>query len=178
LHKKIDREKIVAEDLGIIDDGVRKLLKFTNYPGMKILSFAFNGDKNNPYLPKNIEENSVCFTGTHDNDTLLSLIKSLNPYEKNNFISLVKENMKEFSVKGRLDNDISLSKRVIELGFACPSKFFILPLFDLLLKDSEYRINEPGSVKEQNWGVKLSALGNMKKEKEYLLSLNKKYNRN
>ena len=178
LHKKIDSKKIIAEDLGIIDDGVRKLLKFTNYPGMKILSFAFNGDKNNPYLPKNIEENSVCFTGTHDNDTLLSLIKSLDFEEKKHFIFLVKENMKEFNVKGRVDSDVTLAKRVIELGFSCPSKFFILPLFDLLLKDSEYRINEPGSVKEQNWGVKLSALSDMKKEKEYLLSLNKKYDRN
>ena len=178
LHSKINKEKIIAEDLGIIDDGVRELLKFTNYPGMKILSFAFNGDRNNPYLPKNVEENSVCFTGTHDNDTLLSLIKSLSGDEKSRFVSLVKESMKEFNVKGRMDNDISLSKRVIELGASCFSKFFILPLFDLLLKDTTFRINEPGTVKEQNWGIKLSKLTDMKKEKEYLLSLNKKYNRN
>ncbi len=81
LHQKIDKNRIIAEDLGIIDDGVRELLKYTGYPGMKILSFAFNGDGANLYLPENIEENSVCYTGTHDNDTLIGLIDGASEWD-------------------------------------------------------------------------------------------------
>ena len=178
IHSKVKKDRIIAEDLGIIDDGVRKLLASTNYPGMKILSFAFNGDKSNPYLPQNITENSVCFTGTHDNDTLISLIKSFSFDERTRFTLLVKESIKIFNVKGKTESEKDLVKRIIELGFASKSKMFILPMFDLLLKDNDYRINEPGTCKEQNWAVKLTKLGKLKKEKEYLLSLNKKYNRN
>ena len=62
IHKDISSDRIIAEDLGIIDEGVGDLLKYTGYPGMKILSFAFNGDEGNLYLPEKIEEN---FTRLH-----------------------------------------------------------------------------------------------------------------
>ena len=64
---------IIAEDLGVITPDVEKLRKNFGLPGMKILQFAFDGNENNPYLPKNIEgENWVVYTGTHDNSTSLS----------------------------------------------------------------------------------------------------------
>ncbi|MCQ2400139.1 MAG: 4-alpha-glucanotransferase, partial [Clostridia bacterium] len=75
VHSKINKSRVIAEDLGIIDDGVRELLKKLGYPGMRILSFAFNGERDNLYLPERVEENSVCYTGTHDNDTLMGLIE-------------------------------------------------------------------------------------------------------
>jgi 4-alpha-glucanotransferase len=77
VHKKVSKSKVIAEDLGIIDDGVRDLLKKVGYPGMRILSFAFDGQPDNLYLPQSIEKNSICYTGTHDNDTLIGLLESL-----------------------------------------------------------------------------------------------------
>ena len=60
-----------------MDDGVRSLIRRTGLPGMKVLLFAFDGDEDNAFLPHNIHENSVCYTGTHDNDTVAGYVKSL-----------------------------------------------------------------------------------------------------
>ena len=67
---------IIAEDLGVITPDVRKLLSYTGFPGMKVLQFAFSGDSANSYLPHNITKNSVVYTGTHDNDTIIGWLKS------------------------------------------------------------------------------------------------------
>ncbi len=154
IHKKVNKNRIIAEDLGVIDDGVRDLLKFVGYPGMKILSFAFNGDAFNPYLPQNIPVNSVCFTGTHDNDTLLGLIKSLSFEEKKTFIEGVKFSLKTLEIKKRVNTDKALFSAVITLGFNSKSKLFILPLGDLFCLDKEYRINIPGVMRNENWAIR------------------------
>ncbi len=153
IFKCVNKSRIIAEDLGVIDDGVKNLLKWTGFPGMKILSFAFNSDKENPYLPENIEENSVCYTGTHDNDTLLGLIDSFNDWDYNNFNKGVKNSLKLLKINKSVLTKTSLVNTVITLGFASKSKIFILPIWDLMILDSNYRINKPGSVNNQNWSV-------------------------
>lgn len=166
LHEEIDDKRIIAEDLGIIDDGVRALLKYTGYPGMKILSFAFNGEGDNLYLPEHIEENSVTYTGTHDNDTLSGLIDLASEWDKNNLLHGVKNSLEIAGLDMEITDNDSLADAIINLGFYTKSKLFIMPLFDLLHKKSDYRINEPGTVKPQNWAVKA--------EKEFLSSENAK----
>ena len=59
--------EIVAEDLGLIDDGVLRLMKHVGYPGMRVLEFAFDGNAENTNKPSNSPVNSVTYTGTHDN---------------------------------------------------------------------------------------------------------------
>ena len=71
LNKALGKLNIIAEDLGTIDEDVRKLLKFTGYPGMKVLQFAFNAKEESSYLPHNIGKDCVVYTGTHDNDTAI-----------------------------------------------------------------------------------------------------------
>jgi 4-alpha-glucanotransferase len=68
LEKNLGKLPIIAEDLGFLTSGVKKLLKQTGFPGMKVLEFAFDPDGNNDYLPHNIEKNSVAYIGTHDNE--------------------------------------------------------------------------------------------------------------
>ena len=70
LEKKIPGLNIVAEDLGCVNDRVRRLLTAVGYPGMRVLSFGFGGGEDNPHLPANYVTNSVVYTGTHDNDTV------------------------------------------------------------------------------------------------------------
>lgn len=41
---------------------------------MKVLEFAFGGDRKNPHLPYNYTNNCVCYGGTHDNETLLGFL--------------------------------------------------------------------------------------------------------
>lgn len=177
IHKKVDKKRIIAEDLGLIDDGVRELLKGVGYPGMKVLSFAFNGDKNNLYLPENIPFNSVCYTGTHDNDTLNGLIESFNEWDKQNFYNGVKDSLIKLGLNRKIESKSSLINAVIELGFNSKAKLFILPVQDILKKDSEYRINQPGVVKEQNWSIKFKKADISLKRFAKLMYLTKKYDR-
>lgn len=177
LHKKVNKNKIIAEDLGVIDDSVRKLLSIVGYPGMKILSFAFNGDNNNPYLPQNIPENAVCFTGTHDNDTLLGLIKSFNIKEKRAFKSHVKKSLDLMGLDTKISCDKELLDAVINLGYKSKAKLFIIPMQDVLGLNSSYRINVPGEVRAQNWAVRLSKKHFTENSIKYIKSLTKKYKR-
>lgn len=170
VHKSVDRKRIIAEDLGIIDDGVRELLKSVGYPGMKILSFAFNGEDNNLYLPESLPKNSICYTGTHDNDTLMGLINSASEWDKNNLYRGVKNSLSKMNIAAKIENDEDLARAIMLLGFYSKANLFIMPMQDVLLLNSDYRINEPGTVKEQNWSVrfnekdfKKSAANNLKK---------------
>lgn len=177
IHQAVGKERIIAEDLGIIDDGVRELLKHTGYPGMKILSFAFNGEADNLYLPEHIPENSVCYTGTHDNDTLMGLIKSSTDWDKQNLVRGVYNSLKKLGVKGDIADDDALRKSIIKLGFVSKSNVYILPLADYLGFGSEYRINEPGTCKEQNWAVRFSKNDLNKSLAKKIRSLVEKFNR-
>ena len=176
IHASCDKTRIIAEDLGVIDDGVKKLLDKTGYPGMKILQFAFEGGKDNAYLPENIGENSVCYTGTHDNDTLVGYLNSLGgKYD------LVKKNVsdsiKMMKIRKKITSVHSLADGIIRLGCKCKSRLFILPIADLLFRDTAYRINEPGTVKKQNWSVKITRDFYSEKVAKKLYKLTKEYGR-
>jgi len=134
---------IIAEDLGIITPDVEKLRKNFKLPGMKILQFAFDGNEDNPYLPKNIEgENWVVYTGTHDNSTSISWWEFLD------------ENSKK-----RIKNEYKFSENpswsLIEIGMKTNANLFIAPIQDILSLDDSSRLNIPGTTKN-NWKWKLN----------------------
>jgi len=71
VNKALGEREIIAEDLGVITEEVRELLRATGYPGMKVLEFAFGSRKEpSDYLPWQYPKNCVVYTGTHDNDTI------------------------------------------------------------------------------------------------------------
>ena len=80
--KQLGTLPIIAEDLGNITDSVRKMLKETSFPGMKVLQFAFDSREDNDYLPYNYEKNSVVYTGTHDNDTIMGWLNSISQNDR------------------------------------------------------------------------------------------------
>ena len=56
-----------------------------DFPGMKVLEFAFDSRDSgcaNDYLPHNYPENSVAYTGTHDNETIAGWWKSITAKER------------------------------------------------------------------------------------------------
>jgi 4-alpha-glucanotransferase len=70
LKERFPSLPFIAEDLGTITDDVRDVIRRFNFPGMKLLLFAFGGDLlSNPYAPHNHAHNAVVYTGTHDNNT-------------------------------------------------------------------------------------------------------------
>ena len=110
---------------------------------MKILQFAFDGNDNNPYLPKNIEgENWVVYTGTHDNSTSISWWKSL-------------DNNSKKRIKDEYNFSENPSWRLIEIGMETNANLFIAPIQDILSLDDSSRLNIPGTIKN-NWKWKLN----------------------
>jgi 4-alpha-glucanotransferase len=129
---------LVAEDLGIITQEVDALRLKYDMPGMKILQFAFGGDETNPYLPQNIEENSVVYTGTHDNDTTLGWYQQAD--------SNVKDHLHRY-----LNNDQpDMPSALITLAFSTEAKLAIVPMQDILALDGAHRMNTPGTI-VNNW---------------------------
>ena len=134
---------IIAEDLGVITPDVEKLRRNFELPGMKILQFAFDGNEDNPYLPKNIEgENWVVYTGTHDNSTSVSWWECL----ENNSKKRIKDEYK-------FSENPSLS--LIKIGMETNANLFIAPIQDILSLDDKSRLNIPGTTKN-NWKWKIN----------------------
>ncbi len=134
---------IIAEDLGVITPDVEKLRKNFKLPGMKILQFAFDGNEDNPYLPKNIDgENWVVYTGTHDNSTSISWWECL-------------DNESKTRIKDEYKFSENPSWSLIEIGMGTNANLFIAPIQDILSLDDSSRFNRPGTTKN-NWKWKLN----------------------
>jgi len=71
INSAIGDTQVIAEDLGVSAPNVKKLLKKTGYPGMKIIQFAFDGNPANEHLPYYYTANMAVYGGTHDNQTLV-----------------------------------------------------------------------------------------------------------
>lgn len=129
---------LVAEDLGIITDDVRALRDRFELPGMAVLQFAFDGSADNPHLPQNHVENSVVYTGTHDNDTLVGWYGELD------------EGTRDYvkAVIGAADRP--MPEYLIDVAYASKAGLAMIPLQDLMGLDSNARMNTPGQA-QGNW---------------------------
>ena len=130
----------IAEDLGFLTDGVRKMLKDSGFPGMKVLEFAFDEGTKNEYLPHHYIENCVCYTGTHDNDTLAHWLEERT------------EEQWEFLAEYldiRPGDDARLT--VLRAGLESKADLFIAIMQDWLNLDGTARMNEPGAAHAANW---------------------------
>lgn len=155
--KQVGDIPVIAEDLGIMDSGVMLLRTRTGFPGMKVLLFAFDGSKNNPYLPKNIPENSVAYTGTHDNATVLGFLKDMTDGQFAVFKKRLREVMQENEIVCPFSTREEAARALCILTLACPSNVAILPVQDLLGLDNSARMNYP-SVAEGNWKFRLDKI--------------------
>jgi 4-alpha-glucanotransferase len=129
---------LVAEDLGIITEEVKALRDQFGLPGMKILQFAFDGNSDNPYLPHNHIENSVVYTGTHDNNTTLGWFQEQTEHTQ--------QYIREY-LHTNLDN---MPWALIEAAFASKANWAIVPMQDILSLDANHRMNIPG-IATGNW---------------------------
>ena len=135
--------QFIAEDLGILTDDVRTLLKDSTFPGMKVLEFAFDSKEPSDYLPYNYERNCVCYAGTHDNDTL-----------KGWTMTASKDDLKFAKDFLGVKNDEDLVKAVLRAGLGSVADLFVAQLQDYLELGPEARINTPGTL-GMNWHWRL-----------------------
>ena len=139
LKKQFPNISFIAEDLGYPSQEVVKLLHDSEFPGMKVLEFAFNANDNSVYLPHAHNENSVCYTGTHDNDTLKGWLEQLVHDDFKTAEDYLGLNEREGYVRG-----------VIRGGMSSVARLFIAQMQDYLELSNEARINIPGTS-EGNW---------------------------
>lgn len=155
LFAGIDKSSVIAEDLGTIDDGVRALLDRTGFSGMKVLLFAFDGNPDNPFLPENIGENSVCYTGTHDNDTVSGYLETLTAEEFILFRSRVAASLEKSGVAVPLGKKgENFPKAFVHLAMSTASRLAVIPIQDALGLNNSARMNFPGR-QDGNWQFRL-----------------------
>lgn len=142
LREELGRDvNIIAEDLGLITPTVRKLLKDSGFPGMKVLQFAFDGNPENDYLPYNLTRNSVVYTGTHDNETTFGWIEHISDDTREQARHVIHS---VFTNYGAFTWDM------IRTAQATVCDTCIIPIQDYLVKDDSARMNAP-STTGGNW---------------------------
>lgn len=129
---------IIAEDLGFVTEGVEKLRDKYSFPGMKIIQFAWDSDSRNSFLPHNYPQNSVAYTGTHDNDTTIGWYVKAPEVEKHRVRTYT-----------RSDGN-RINWELIRLGMLSVSDQAIFPLQDYMNLGGEHRMNFPGTS-SGNW---------------------------
>lgn len=157
--------QFIAEDLGYLTPEVKALLEGSGFPGMKILQFAFDPHGESDYIPHRCVENSVCYVGTHDNDTV------------GGWLSTISKEDKLFAKKYmHIADDESWCWALIRTGMATPSKLFVSQMQDILELDGSSRMNTPG-IPSGNWQWRMLPGSINKKLANKLLDLTKTYKR-
>lgn len=136
--------KLIAEDLGVTTKSLKKLLLDSGLPGMKVLQFAFDPERDSEFLPHNFHKNCVGYTGTHDNDTTLGWYRSAPAGQ----VRFAREYLRLTPMEG-------VSRGFIRGLYATPADTVIVPVQDWLGMSSTARMNLPGTA-EGNWGWRVS----------------------
>lgn len=141
IEEKLGKLNIIAEDLGFLTESVLQMLSDSGFPGMKVIQFAFDPNGGSAYLPHNYPENSVVYTGTHDNDTTRGWYHSTD--------KATRDFAKEYMNAQRLDED-DLAWDFIRLAMSSKANLCVTPMQDLLNLDGKARINVPSTL-GGNW---------------------------
>ncbi len=151
IHQDVGHLPIVAEDLGIITPEVRALRKKHHLPGMAVLQFGFDEHEDNPHKPHNIDEDTVAYTGTHDNDTTKGWFNSLNDSDKKYILETL--DLRGYSIdssQSNADTADQVVDKLIDDALYSKASLCVVPLQDCLHLDSDARMNTPGTA-HGNW---------------------------
>ena len=133
-------KKIIAEDLGVVTPAVRRLLKKSGYPGMKLMEFAFDSDSSNENLPCHFEKNMVIYGGTHDNETLAGFF---GPGQNRQMLRFARRYL-------NVPQNVQIPWALIRSGYASCADTAVFQMQDFLGLDNRARINTPSTL-GGNW---------------------------
>ena len=170
VEQALGKREIIAEDLGYMSETVRQLVRDSGFPGMKVLEFAFDSRDTgsaSDYLPHNYPVNSVAYTGTHDNETLVSWYQTITSAER----TLVRDYLYDYTTP-----ETQLYKSMIALIFRSAAATCIIPMQDWLGLDNSARINKPSTVGE-NWRWRLKKSQLTPKLQKEICSITTRYGR-
>ena len=162
--------EVIAEDLGYVTDTVRQMVRDSGFPGMKVLEFAFDTRDTGSakdYLPHNYTENSVVYTGTHDNETLVGWFGSISKEE----MQLARDYICDQHTPKKY-----LYKSFIAMAMRSVSKYCIIPMQDWLGLDNSSRTNFPSTI-GTNWRWRVTEEQLSKELQQEILAVTARYNR-
>lgn len=156
IKKELGEVPFIAEDLGHITPEVIELKNRFSFPGMKVMQFCMENKPGAKFSLPLYEKNTVVYTGTHDNDTILGWYRKYNESDDSS------------------PEDICW--HYIEEAMRSDARMVIIPLQDILCLDNDARMNVPGTVGD-NWQWRFPE-GCISKETELKLAdLTKRMNR-
>ena len=174
LFRTVERDlgwhDVIAEDLGYVTDSVRQLVRDSGFPGMKVLEFAFDSRDSgsaNDYLPHNYTQNSVVYTGTHDNETVVGWFDTICTEDR----ALARNYMCDYFTP-----EDEIHKPFLALALSSVSKWCIIPMQDYLGLDNSCRINKPSTI-GCNWRWRLTANQLTRELQQEVLTLTRRYGR-
>ena len=170
VEQALGKRNIIAEDLGYMSDTVRQLVRDSGFPGMKVLEFAFDSRDTgsaSDYLPHNYPVNSVAYTGTHDNETLVSWYQTITGAER----AMVRDYLYDYTTP-----EDQLYKSMLALILRSAAATCIVPMQDWLGLDNSARINKPSTV-GQNWRWRLKKSQLTKKLQKEICQMTTRYGR-
>lgn len=140
IQKRLHGLDFIAEDLGYLTPEVRQLQQESGYPGMKVLEFAFDAREPSDYQPHRYTRDSVCYTGTHDNQTMRQWFDEAKAGDLTYAKQYMGLNQEEGYVWG-----------MIRGGMSSVSDLFVAQMQDYLELGAEARMNFPGTLSNKNW---------------------------
>lgn len=139
---------VIAEDLGDITEDVVSLVRYSGFPGMRVLQFGFLSESDRVHLPHFYEKNTVAYTGTHDNNTLLGYMFHLPPEARERVLAYIGREGEDFNTE-------AVYGGILRAMLSSVANTVILPMQDLLLFGEDTRFNTPGR-REGNWAFRFS----------------------
>ena len=137
---------IIAEDLGVITKSVAELRDKFNFPGMKILQFAFGTKMERKFLPHNYTPNCMVYTGSHDNDTTRAYFEKAKT-EDNDIYQHAQSYLNYYGD--------DMVKELIRAAYSSVADLVVIPMQDILNLGGESRMNFPGKL-GGNWAWRFS----------------------
>lgn len=169
------KPRIIAEDLGVLDDGVIELLADTGFPGMRVMQFAFLDASDGLHYPHNYTANTVAYTGTHDNDTLLGYLWELAPGQREYAFDYLNYDCQgESWQQGGAHSPAC--RAFIRCLWQSSAKLAIVPIQDLCGYGGDTKMNRPGRA-EGNWTFRITDESLQSIDTDWLREMNRIYKR-
>ena len=167
LEKKLGKLPIIVEDLGFLTPSVKKLLKDSGFPGMKVIQFAFDSREDSDYLPHNYPENCVAYTGTHDNETIVGWWNSITAAER----KLARDYLCDHATP-----EEELYKCFISLIMRSAARVCVIPMQDNMRLDNRFRMKKQ-STDGMNWKWRIKKRDLTKKLQKEIYDVTLRYGR-
>lgn len=148
-EKVLGELPLVAEDLGLITEGVHQLRDELGFPGMRVLQFGFDSPNDDFHRPSAYPEHSVAYTGTHDNDTVMG-------WYGERLKGPAKQVLPSDDLLHQvLSGDEPVHWQLVGSVWRSPADTVVAPVQDILGLGNEARMNRPGQAKG-NWAWRMT----------------------